>query len=186
MKENSSKNSVAIRSLVMCALFTALGLIFPQIFHLFGAVAGQTFLPMHIPVLIAGLCVSPLCGAVAGVLSPMLSCFITQMPSLVKMPFMCLELLAYGLFAGLFMKLFEKQFKSRLVSIYISLICAQIVGRAVNFACTAAAVYIFGINNPAISVNAAIMSIPAGLVGLAIQWIFIPPVVAGIKRYTAD
>lgn len=178
MKKNS------IRTLVLCGLFTAFGLLFPQIFHLFGAVSGQTFLPMHIPVLIAGLAVSPLCGAVTGVLSPLLSCLITNMPTMIKMPFMCLELLAYGLFSGLFMKLFSGKIKNNLVKIYVSLILSQIVGRLVNFGCTAAAIYIFGISNPAVSMKAALLSVPAGVIGIAIQLVFIPPIVAVLNKYS--
>ena len=48
---------------VMSAMFLALGLLFPGIFHFFGAASGQAFLPMHIPVFICGL----FCGPNAGI-----------------------------------------------------------------------------------------------------------------------
>jgi len=39
--------------LIYSGLFVAFGLILPQLFHLFGG-TGPIFLPMHIPVLLAG------------------------------------------------------------------------------------------------------------------------------------
>lgn len=40
------------KNLVMSALFVALGILIPMIFHSMGL--GKAFLPMHIPVLLAG------------------------------------------------------------------------------------------------------------------------------------
>lgn len=177
------KKNFNVKTLILCGLFTALGVLTPQIFHLFGAAAGQTFLPMHIPVLIAGLAVSPVCGAVTGFFSPMLSCFITSMPSPIKMPFMCVELLTYGAVSALIMKALEKRGTGLALRTYISLIGAQISGRAVNLICTAAAVYLLGIKNPAVSIKAALLSVPAGLIGIVIQLVFIPPVVIALKKY---
>lgn len=169
------------RFIIFSGLFTALGILLPSVFHIFGAASGQAFLPMHIPVLIAGLSVSPLCGAVVGVLSPFLSSVISSMPSFFKMPFMCIELFVYGLCSGLFLRLFSKHFKSSLVPIYLSLVCAQICGRLVNLACTFIAVNLLGLTIPGTGVMLALASIPAGFLGIVIQWIFIPPVVKGIS-----
>lgn len=170
------------RFLIYCALFTALGVLFPTVFHMFGAVSGQTFLPMHIPVLIAGLLISPYCGLVVGILSPFLSCLITQMPTMVKMPFMCIELAVYGLSAGLFMYLFSKKIQSKTVSLYLSLISSQICGRAANLLCTYIAVNLLGITAKGVGIKLALMSIPAGLVGIVIQWIIIPPIVRILSK----
>lgn len=161
--------------LIRCSLFCALGVLFPMIFHLFGAVSGQTFLPMHIPVLIAGLVTSAPCGLIVGVLSPFLSCLLTEMPSFFKMPFMCIELGVYGLTSGLFMKLFGKRVKSETARIYLSLVCAQICGRLANLICTYFAIHVLGISNPAISVKLCLLSVPAGFIGIIIQLILIPP-----------
>ncbi len=173
------------RLIVLCGIFTCLGVVFPRFFHFFGAVSGQTFLPMHIPVLLAGLTVSSTCGAITGVLCPLLSCFLTSMPTLIKMPFMCIELFCYGFFAGLFTKFFDKKLKNKVLSVYISLLASQICGRIVNILCTMIIVYIFGMQNPAISVKAALLSVPAGIVGIVIQLVFIPPIVLAIKRVSA-
>jgi len=168
--------------IINCALFTALGVLFPSVFHLFGAVSGQTFLPMHIPVLIAGLLVSPLCGLAVGIICPFLSCLITNMPTFFKMPFMCIELAVYGLSSGLFYKVFGAKIKNTTAALYASLVCAQISGRIANLVCTYLAVNILGITHNAISVKLALMSIPAGFVGIVIQWAVIPPVVRILSK----
>ena len=69
------------KKIVLCGLFCAFGVLLPQAFHMFGTAAGMTFLPMHIPVLMAGLIIGPVCGLVTGVVSPVLSCLFTGMPA---------------------------------------------------------------------------------------------------------
>lgn len=171
-----------IRFIIYCALFTSLGVLFPMVFHIFGAVSGQTFLPMHIPVLIAGLLMSPFHGLVVGILSPFLSCLITQMPTMVKMPFMCVELSVYGLSAGLFMRLYSKKIKNKTATLYLSLVSSQICGRIANLMCTYVAVNLIGVTAKGVDVKLALMSIPAGFVGILIQWIIIPPVVRILSK----
>lgn len=166
-----------IRTVIYSALFTALGLLFPQIFHIFGTSAGTAFLPMHIPVLIAGLCAGPVCGLISGILSPFLSGIITMMPPPFKMPFMCIELAVYGVSSGLYKKLFSRFVKNELACSYIALILAQLTGRIVNIICTYLAVNVLGVSHPAIGVAAAIASIPSGVPGIVIQLVFIPPIV---------
>lgn len=171
-----------VRFIIYCALFTALGVLFPTVFHLFGAVSGQTFLPMHIPVLIAGLLISPYCGMAVGILAPFLSCILTEMPTFVKMPFMCIELAVYGLSAGLFTRLYSGKIKNKTAVIYASLVSAQISGRIANLVCTYLAVNLLGITAKGIDVKLALMSIPAGFVGIIIQLIIIPPIVRILSK----
>ena len=40
-----------LRKMIYSGLLIAFGVLFPQLFHIFGPQAGQTFLPMHIPVI---------------------------------------------------------------------------------------------------------------------------------------
>ncbi|MBE6680679.1 MAG: ECF transporter S component [Ruminococcaceae bacterium] len=174
--------NTATRTIIYSGFFTALGVLFPMIFHTFGALSGQTFLPMHIPVLIAGLLISPYCGLVTGILSPFLSCLITQMPTMIKMPFMCIELAVYGLSAGLFMRLYSKKIKNKTLSIYTALVTSQILGRLANLLCTYIAVNLLGVTAKGVSVKLALMSIPAGFVGILIQWIVIPPIVRILSK----
>lgn len=177
-----TKAKKTIRTVIFSALFTALGVLFPIIFHAFGQAAGQSFLPMHIPVLIAGLCTGPVCGLISGICAPFLSSTLTMMPPPFKMPFMCIELAVYGLSAGLYKKLFSRFVKSELAGSYIALICAQLTGRIANILCTFLAVKLLGVSHPAIGVAAAIASIPAGIPGIIVQLIFIPPVVKIVEK----
>ena len=59
------------RDLTYAALLIALGLLMPQVFHMIGGQqAGGMFLPMHIPVLMAGLLLGPAYGTAVGVVTP--------------------------------------------------------------------------------------------------------------------
>ena len=59
------------KPLVLAALFLALGVVFPQLFHAIGA--GPVFLPMHIPVLLCGLICGWQYGGICGLVVPLLS-----------------------------------------------------------------------------------------------------------------
>ncbi|RKY70366.1 MAG: ECF transporter S component, partial [Candidatus Latescibacterota bacterium] len=50
-----------------------------MIFHQFG-IAGKVFLPMHFPVIVAGLLFGPFSGLLVGLFSPVLSFLLTGMP----------------------------------------------------------------------------------------------------------
>ena len=63
-----------LRQITGSALLAAVGVLLPQVFHMIGGtVTGAMFLPMHIPVLLAGMLYGPMCGASVGVLAPTLS-----------------------------------------------------------------------------------------------------------------
>jgi len=89
-----------IRSYVLTALFVTLAVFVPWIFHQFH-LAGATFLPMHIFVLIAGLLFGWRAGLITGLLTPLVSHFISGMPVLNVLPQIMIELSAYGLIAGI-------------------------------------------------------------------------------------
>ena len=62
---------------------------------------GAVFLPMHIPVLMAGLLLGPAVGGAVGVMTPLVSCLLTGMPPLFPtLPVMVVELAAYGTVCG--------------------------------------------------------------------------------------
>ena len=66
------------RDLILAALFVALGLLLPVMFHAIGA--GPVMLPMHIPVLLCGFICGWQYGAICGLIVPLLSSVITGMP----------------------------------------------------------------------------------------------------------
>lgn len=122
MNANQQKQ---IRSIVITGLCLGLGLVLPSIFHMFGAVSGQVFLPMHIPALLCGFTAGPVCGLICGVVLPLLSSVVTGMPAFYPMAItMACELAAYGFFSGLLYR--------RLGRVYLSLIPAMLAGRAVS------------------------------------------------------
>lgn len=152
------------KKLVLSGFFIACGVILPMVFHMF-SMGGSVFLPMHIPVLIAGYFLGPIYAAGVGVITPILSVFFTGMPPLVPvMPIMAFELCGYVLISGL---VFSKTNK-----VYLSLIIAMIVGRlfAVLGAFVVSLTLVPQINPIMYVVGGLTTAIP----GMLIQLIFIP------------
>lgn len=158
--------SLAALAAVVCAVAL------PQIFHIMGAASGlgtalgEAFLPMHLPIILVGLLAGPYAGAAAGAVSPLLSFALTQMPGPVMLPFMCIELCAYGLIAGLLRNV-------KLPTIG-KVLAVQLGGRLVRAAAVLIGVYVF---NSAADPAVIYKSITAGLFGLALQWALIPLIV---------
>lgn len=81
-------------------LLLAAAVALPALAHLTGLPV-RTLLPMHWPVILAGLCYGWRSGAVLGALAPLTSYLLSGMPPPVILPPMTLELAAYGMLAGL-------------------------------------------------------------------------------------
>jgi len=163
------------RFITHIALYLALAVIIPIGFHAFG-LGGRIFLPMHIPVLLAGFLVGPLCGLIVGLLAPGLSFLLTGMPPTYAVPLMSLELPIYGLIAGLFYKRLK-------MNIYIVLIISMILGRLVF----ALGLLVLGLFIKLPYTAAAFLSaggaVITGLPGIAVQLVLIPFIVASLRRY---
>jgi len=156
------------------ALYLALAVLLPIGFHTFG-VAGRVFLPMHLPVLLAGFLIGPYAGLVVGLLAPGLSHLLTGMPPTYAVPLMSLELPIYGLIAGL-------AYNRLKLNIYLALLAAMIFGRLmfglglfvlglfIELPYSAAAFF---------SSGGALMS---GLPGIIAQIVIIPIIVAAVRR----
>ena len=130
----------------------ASAVVLPQIFHYVGVLLGvggklgQIFLPMYIPVLIFGFYKGSLSGAIAGLLSPLVSFSLTAMPSQALLPYITIELVATGFLAGAFSKVkmpailrvLSVQVLAkiiRLVALFVSLYCVSgVVSASVLFA----------------------------------------------------
>lgn len=165
MKSNTKK-------ITYSGLFLALGVIFPQVFHLFGG-TGPVFLPMHIPVLLAGFFLGGTSGALIGFLTVLLSAAITGMPQVPILYFMLIEVTVYGLAAGFV-------YKKLKLNVYLSLIIAMIVGRL------ALAISVFTLQ-PLLGLKLSpqvymLGAVTKGLPGIIIQLIFIPIIVFSIER----
>lgn len=152
------------KKLVLSGLFVAFGIILPMVFHMFN-MGGPVFLPMHIPVLMAGYFLGPVLGAGVGIITPILSGLLTGMPPLVPvMPIMAFELCGYGLITGL---VFSKTNK-----VYISLICAMVTGRL--FAVAGAFVVSLTLAPNVSPIAYVVSGLSTAIPGMIIQLIFIP------------
>jgi uncharacterized membrane protein len=170
MTDSSSK----VRFVAHTALYLAIAVILPVAFHSLG-VAGRVFLPMHIPVLMAGFLMGAPGGLLVGLLAPGLSNLLTGMPPVYAVPLMSAELPVYGLVAGI-------AYRRLHLNIYLSLLVAMVfgrimfglsllvLGRFIDLPYTAAAFF---------SAGGAMLT---GLPGIAIQIVLVPVIVAAVRR----
>jgi niacin transporter len=162
------------RLITHTALYLALAVLLPVAFHAFG-ILGRVFLPMHLPVLLAGMLVGPLSGLIVGLAAPFLSNLTTGMPPTYAVPLMALELPIYGLIAGI---LFQK-FK---LNVYLALILAMVAGRiAFGLSLLILGAFIDLPYTAAIYFSAGGV-IVTGLPGIALQVILVPVIVMAVSR----
>ncbi|MDL2311096.1 ECF transporter S component [Peptostreptococcaceae bacterium OttesenSCG-928-C18] len=163
------------KNLVYSALLLSLGIILPSATHSFGAF-GTIFLPMHIPVFLAGIIIGPIYGACLGLLLPLLNHFILGMPPIPMLYIMIFELCTYGLISGIIFK--------KTKNVFLSLILSMIVGRIVGAIVTFVLFYILGLSK--IPVSAWIYgSLVTGLPGIIIQIILVPIVTKTVIKNKA-
>ncbi|NLV88163.1 MAG: ECF transporter S component, partial [Tissierellia bacterium] len=153
-----------VRNLVISGLLLALGLIIPYIFHSSG-IAGNIFLPMHVPVLIGGFLLPPQFALLLGILTPIINSLITGMPGFPIVLIMIFELGTYGLLASVF------YLKLRLPSVF-ALILSMIGGRIMAGLVVFILAIFFAI--PLEPITYVIGAITTGIPGIVIQLILIP------------
>lgn len=161
------------RQVVFTALFAALGVILPQMFHVFGGISGKIFLPMHIPVLLAGFICGPISGLLVGFVSVLISHVFTGMPPVPTLFFMIVELPIYGLAAGLLYRQFR-------LNVVLSLIAAMLAGRLVVGLMIMVATQLIGITLPPF-MNVIGMTM-TGLPGIVLQLVVIPSTMLILKK----
>lgn len=148
-----------------------MGLLLPQVFHVFGA--GTVFLPMHIPVLLCGfICGGPY-GLLCGLITPFLSSVFTGMPPMFPTGIsMMLELATYGFLTGF---LYEKAEKT-----YVSLIGAMLGGRVVSGVSKAV---LMGFSGGSFGMQAFISSaFITAWPGILLQLLVVPALVLALKK----
>ena len=125
-QQSSVKQKITTKKLVLSAMFIALGLVLPFLTQV--PSLGNRFLPMHLPVLVAGfVCGGPL-GMMIGFVTPLLRSLLFGMPPIYPTALaMSFELATFGLLTGV---LYRKLPKGILYT-YTSLLVAMIGGRAV-------------------------------------------------------
>jgi hypothetical protein len=162
-----------IRQITLAGLFIAIGLILPMAFHVLGP--GTTFLPMHIPVLMAGFSLGLPMALLVGILTPILSSLLTGMPLIFPvLPFMILELGTYAIGTSLLYRTFQW-------NVYVSLLATMILGRIAAMG----AVWVLvnyttaKLPNPWLFITGAVTT---GIPGIAIQLLLIPPIVIMLRK----
>lgn len=153
------------------------GVCLPQIFHALGVITGlgasvgQTLLPMHIPVFFAGMLMGKREGAVVGLVSPVVSFLLSGMPTAYMLPFMVIELAAYGWFSGFFA---EKKMGD-----IANLVLAMLIGRALRMAVMASAVALFSFGG--FKPSFVLTGVTVGWPGIILQLLLIPTVMAVVR-----
>lgn len=170
------KLSVKAQALgALIALVSAVAL--PQLLHVVGAASGmgtalgETFLPMHLPIILMGFLAGPYAAGGAGLLSPLVSFALTGMPSSVMLPFMMIELCAYGVCSGLL--------KNVKLPTTVKVLIAMIAGRAVRGIAIAVGSYALG---TAVAPKVIFTSLKTGLFGMILQLVIIPLAVYRLKE----
>lgn len=162
-----------VKNIVICGLMVALGVLLPQVFHVFGSMGGMLFLPIHYGVFLAGMLLPPGYGGIAGILIPALSGLIIGMPPVPKVYFMMPELVTYGLVTGV---LKEKMLPVK------ALIIAMVSGRIVYGLSLLVGNYILGMKAPFMQFSSFSYGIAVGIPGLLIQLIVIPIIVKKVHK----
>jgi riboflavin transporter FmnP len=174
-----------VKRLIVTAMLTALCIILPMAFHSI-PMAGHILLPMHVPVLLAGLICGWKFGLIAGVAAPLLSSSITGMPPAAIVPLMMIELGTYGLVAGLVLQYVRTKRSS--VDLYIGLISALLAGRVVAGAAQFAYFYKGEFIDGVLMEQSYTLGLWVGAYfvtsfpGLVIQLAFVPSVVMALER----
>ena len=170
------KHSKRIHSLVLSALFLALGLVLPFFTGQIPQI-GSMLLPMHIPALLCGLICGWQYGAVVGFIMPLMRSLLFTMPPLLTAVAMAFELAAYGGIAGF---LYSRSRWQCVVALYRALIAAMVGGRIVW---AAVRVVMTGVAQVPFTweiflTGALLDAIP----GIILQLVFIPALMVALDR----
>ncbi|MBM7562784.1 ECF transporter S component [Fusibacter tunisiensis] len=164
-----------IHQLVLSGVFIAIGVVLPIAFHAIGG-AGAIFLPMHIPVLVAGFFLNIPYAAAVGILTPLLSSLFTGMPPVFPMlPIMMVELPVYAIVISLLTQ------KTKL-NLFIKLLVAMAGGRIAAGGCVYVLATFFSAKLPGPDVFIK-GSVVTGLPGIGIQLLLIPAVIVALDKF---
>jgi len=166
-----------VRDLTLGALFVALGILLPMFFHMVGL--GKVFLPMHIPVLLAGFFCGPAVGLLVGGLTPILSAVLTGMPPFMPpvAQMMVFELATYGFLTGWF-------YRSLRMGVVPSLLLAVAAGRFVYGVLGYLLLPLIGLNQVPLWAP-LLWAVGESLPGVVLQIVGVPIVVSLVERNAA-
>ena len=178
LKRQASLQVKVTVKVVLSMLLAAMAVILPQLVHLAaGPGAGMRYLPMYLPVLLGGCLLGSAWGIGVGMISPLVSFFITSlagspMPAAQRLPFMMAELAVFALITGLFSRKIVSNPRMAFPAVFL----ACLGGRSFFLL----SVWAF---RKAASLAPAVVwgQIRSGFVGLAIQMILVPLLVMGLE-----
>lgn len=170
------KSRIDVHIVAYSALLMAIGVVLPLFFHMFG-IAGRIFLPMHIPVYIAGMLLGPVSGLMVGVLTPLASTLLTGLPPLAYSALMVPELATYGLMAGILYRWLK-------LNIWLTVITTMIAGRIVFGLVAVLIAPILGVQGR--TTTLVLSAVATGWPGVIIQLIFLPIIVSKLQGDTTN
>ena len=162
-----------LRQIPRAAMFIALGVAMPQLFHMFGA--GSIFLPMFLPLYLGAMFLSWKYSIVISIITPLVSFLITGMPPIVPpvLFMMIIELLSGTLIISIFYFHLRK-------NIWVVLVGAVLSGRILYYLIISVFLPLFGFESKLITLALVLKPFP----GILLQLIVIPAAVKLIeKRY---
>jgi hypothetical protein len=160
-----------VKNLTLSALFIALGVLIPILFHGFGL--GSVFLPMFWPVAACPFFVPVSYAVAVGALTPFVSTLLTGMPPLSPpvLPMMVVELIVLAGATGWF-------YRKTALGIFWVLLIGLLVSRVINFFIAAALAPILGL--PSIWVAVAFSA--KGFPGITVMLVCVPIFVNRFKK----
>lgn len=165
-----------VKKMCICAFLTAMCYVLPQAFHILPL--GVALSPMHLPVLLCGLVCGWPYGLFCGLVGPVLSFLLSQMPPAPVLISMIPELGVYGLAAGLGMR-FIRTGKT-VPDLYLSLLPALVLGRIAG---GVAKVLFYLSNAESYTIAMWVSSYVVGtLPAVVLQLILLPALVWGLTR----
>ena len=177
-KNASLSVKVTVKMLVSLGI-VALAVLLPQLVHLLaGAQSGMRFLPMYLPVLLGGCLLGARFGVCIGVLSPLVSFFLTSatgnaMPAAARLPFMMAELAVFALVSGLFSRAIVKNAWMAFPAVLLG----SVAGRCFFLLCVAA----FQWASP-LTLATVWAQVQTGFTGLLLQAVLVPVLVMGLHK----
>jgi len=174
-----------IRSYAFTVVFVSLAVATPWVFHQF-YLAGSTFLPMHIFVLLAGLLFGWRAGLIVGLFTPLVSYGVSGMPVLTILPQIVVEVSFYGLVAGILRERFNLRVIWSLIGAMIAVRLALLL--TVTILCFGGAIYsplslYTGTGAEANPVAVLWSAILLGWPGIFIQVVSIPLIIKLLERF---
>ena len=173
----SLKVKLTVKGLVSFGLIV-LAVLLPQLVHLtLGQAGGVRWLPMYLPVLLAGCLLGVRWGIGVGVLSPVVSFALTSlwgdpMPSAARLPFMMAELCVFAAVSGIF----SKQIAKNGWMAFPAVLLGAVAGRAFFLLLAV----LFQSVAP-FTVETVLSQIETGLSGLVLQAAMVPLLVMGLR-----